>query len=682
MSAFIAVDTGGTFTDLVAFDPSEKSVSYTKSLTTHSNPLEGILDCVQKSGTSLTGARLFKHGTTLVVNTLIERSGPKIALVATKGFSDVVDLGRGHRTDQYDLFFRREPALVPRALRLELNERVDGQGNVLISPSHEDIAELAARIRALDVDAVAVSFLNAYVEPVNEQMVSKMLRELLPQHFVTAATDLSREWYEYERTSTATANAYTGPKITKYVGRLGGELGHQNFAGQFLIMGSNGGVLSPADASNAPVMLVESGPIGGCIGAAAYGKALGLEDVIAFDMGGTTAKCALVKDGKFDVVSTYYVGGYGRGIPIRTPVIDIVEVGAGGGSIAWLDAQTRVHVGPKSAGSMPGPVCYGRGGKDPTVTDANLVLGRLNADRFQGGEMRLDLDAAYRAIDEGIASPLGYTGDYGVLQAASGIIDLAVVTMSSAIKRITVERGKDPRDFALFAYGGGGPLHAGDLARELSIPQVIIPPEPGNFSAIGMLLADIRRDEGRTFLRALEPAALQAMTELLEEIEGELRRSLASTFGEIPIRVERYAEMRFVGQFHTVQVKLDAVELPLILSSFEATYQDRYGHLIRNGKVEFVSLHVAAFGETPRPALSEIKKAALADAISSRTREVFFTGSGRSVPAKVFAREGLPVGFTDVGPAIIEEYGSTTVVSPGDRFTIGSLGEISIAIKN
>ena len=347
---------------------------------------------------------------------------------------------------------------------------------------------------------VAVSFVNAYLEPANEAQVAAWLRELLPDCFVSTGAELSREWYEYERTTTAAANAYTGPKVGRYVENLGRQLQGGGFAGQLLLMGSNGGMLSPALAAKAPVMLVESGPIGGCIGAGVYGAALGIDNLIAFDMGGTTAKCALVRDGEFEIVSTYHAGGYGKGVPIRSPVVDIVEVGAGGGSIAWLDDQACLHVGPKSAGSQPGPVCYRRGGTEPTVTDANLVLGRLDAGRFQGGEMGLDSDAARAAIGTRLGKAMGYAGESGVLEVAAGMLALAVVTMGGAIKRITVERGKDPRDFALFAYGGGGPLHSVELARELAIPQVIIPPEAGNFSAIGMLLADIRRDDGRTLV--------------------------------------------------------------------------------------------------------------------------------------------------------------------------------------
>ena len=679
--SFIAVDTGGTFTDLVAFDPATQSIRYTKSLTTHGNPIDGILDCVDKTAVALDRASLFKHGTTLVINTLIERSGPSIALVTTRGFRDIVELGRGNRTEPFDLFYRRSAALVPRQARFEVDERVDGYGEILNAPVRAEVEALAVKIRALGVTAVAVSFLNSYLEPANEREVAGWLREMLPGCFVTSGTELSREWYEFERTTTATANAYTGPKIGGYVKSLDASLGARDFKGQLLIMGSNGGMLSPQRASVAPVMLVESGPIGGCIGAGVYGEALGIPNLIAFDMGGTTAKCALVREGKFDVVSTYYVGGYGRGIPIRTPVVDIVEVGAGGGSIAWLDQESRLHVGPRSAGSMPGPVCYSRGGTEPTVTDANLVLGRLNAGRFQGGEMTLDAAAARGAIEKRLAVPLGYAGEDGLLEVASGVLAISVVTMSGAIKRITVERGKDPRDFALFAYGGGGPLHAVELARELAIPLVVIPPEPGNFSAIGMLLTNIRRDDGRTFVRRLETEAMDAMATVYDEMAAGLRASLAVDFGDLPVTIERHAEMRYVGQFHTVRVPVDEGGADAMRKAFDAEYVVRYGHLIKGTQVEIVSVHVSAFAQSPHPDLELVfKKPEGKGKPAAGSRKVYFSDEKKSIESAVYSRDTLPTGFAATGPAVIEEYGSTTIVGPADRFEIGRLGEIRIHV--
>jgi N-methylhydantoinase A len=433
-------------------------------------------------------------------------------------------------------------------------------------------------------------------------------------------------------------------------------------------------------AAAAPILLVESGPVGGCIGTDAYGKALGLGKLIAFDMGGTTAKCAIVDDG-FEIESIYYVGGYGRGIPIRAPVVDIVEVGAGGGSMAWLDAQNRLHVGPRSAGSTPGPVAYGLGGTQPTVTDANLVLNRLDPASFQGGEMKLDVEAARRAIAQQLCAPLGYPGEAGLLEIARGILSIAEAKMSEAIKRITVQRGQDPRDFTLFAYGGGGPLHGVELARELSIPTVVIPPEAGNFSAIGMLLADIRRDAGRTFLRALNDETVSRIDAEFADMERDMASSLAADFGDIPIIFERSAEMRYVGQYHTVRLALRGEDAATLRHGFDDVYRARYGQASDRAQVQIVSLHGVARARTSQPDIARLCGELPREAPAApRLRSVFFLDQKEAVRTAVYARRSLPRGFSAKGPAVIEEYGSTTLIGPQDRFEIGKLGEIRITV--
>lgn len=675
----VAIDTGGTFTDLVSFDSSNGEVRYTKSLTTP-DPIDGILDCARKAEVDVRTANLFKHGTTLVINTLLERSGPKIALVTTQGFRDVLDFARGNRTEAFNLFFRRDPVLIPREYRFEIFERVSGKGEVVSTPNRNDVEALAKKIMETGVAGVAVSFINSYLRPENERLVSNWLREFLPDCYISTGSDLTREWYEYERCSTAAANAYAGPKVSGYIAGLNATLNARNFDGQFLMMGSNGGVLSVQHSIESPILLVESGPVGGCIGAGAYGKALNLENLIAFDMGGTTAKCAVIREGEFGIESIYYAGGYGRGIPIRAGVVDIVEVGAGGGSIAWIDGQKRLNVGPKSAGSNPGPVAYGRGGTQLTVTDANLFLGRLDAEKFQGGEMRLDLEGTRRALSETLARPLGYEGERGLMDLASGILTIAAVKMSEAIKRVTVQRGEDPRDFALFAYGGGGPLHACELARELAIPMVIIPPEAGNFSAIGMLLADIRRDESRTHLRRLSEETLSGMNKELDEMESELRDSVLRDFGDVNVNCERAVEVRFVGQYHTVRIIIETTDAEALRRRFLDIYRTRFGHAIETTPLESVSLHCTARAKTQQPDISRLAGVLPETAPSEPpTRSVVFPEHGR-VPTKVYSRRSLPLGFSSTGPAVIEEYGSTTLIGPDDQFHIGELGEIRIAI--
>ena len=526
MTYILAADTGGTFTDLAAYDREKGRVIYTKSLTTYGDLVDGVMDCVAKAGIALGAAEVVKFGTTLVINTFIERSGAKTALVTTAGFRDLLEIGRGNRPVPFDFRYKRNPPLVARDLRFEVAERLAADGAVLQPLDRDGTTALAAELERLGVEAVAISFLNSYGDPRHEDEAAAILRAALPDLYVTTGTELTREWYEYERTATAVANAYVGPRLKDYVRRLDERLRRGGLARSFYLMASNGGVFSVERAERQPVMLVESGPVGGCIGTGVYAEAMGLPKVIAFDMGGTTAKCAVIENGRFEVKSPYYVGGIERGFPVRGAVLDIVEVGAGGGSIAWLDEQGRLCVGPKSAGSAPGPVCYARGGSEPTITDANLVLGRIGATSFLGGEMQLDAAAARQAIADPIARPLGFSGEAGLDETAQGILALGTLTMAGAIKRITIERGFDPREFALFAFGGGGPLHAAQLARELNIPDVVIPPEPGIFSALGMILADARIDEARTFLRDLSPATVAEIDAAFAEMEAAMRAKL------------------------------------------------------------------------------------------------------------------------------------------------------------
>ncbi|MGH7809116.1 MAG: hydantoinase/oxoprolinase family protein, partial [Candidatus Binatia bacterium] len=398
MSYAIAVDIGGTFTDLVAFNYETQEVLYSKSPTTYDNLVDGIIDCFNKAKIKPREGSLVNHGTTLVINSLIQRQGAKTALVTSKGFRDVLEIARANRPDPFDLHYQRDEPLIPRELRFEVAERMGSKGEVVTPLDIFAVETLADEIKNLGVESVAIFFMNSYINSVHEEAAAESLKKLLPGIYVTFSTDLTREWYEYERCSTVAANAYVGPQVSTYVGRLDGELKQQGFKGSLFMMGSNGGLLSAERSCRQPIGLVESGPIGGCIGAAAYAEKLGFKNVVAFDMGGTTAKCALVENGRFSVNSVYYANGYVKGFPIKSAVIDIVEVGSGGGSIAWLDSQKRLHVGPRSAGSTPGPVCYGRGGLEPTVTDANLALGRLNPANFLGGEMKLDKSAAEDAV--------------------------------------------------------------------------------------------------------------------------------------------------------------------------------------------------------------------------------------------------------------------------------------------
>src|SRR5215472_5534973 len=484
---------------------------------------------------------------------------------------------------------------------------MEASGNVRAPLATEELTALADALKAAKVEALAISFINSYVNPAHEQAAAATLRRLLPDVFVTTGAELTREWHEYERTATVAANAYVGPQVGRYIADFDSELRRGCFAGALLLMGSHGGVISAERGCREPITLVESGPVGGCIGAAAFGQALGIDNLVAFDMGGTTAKCAMIERGRYAVESIYHVGGPDSGFPIRGNVIDILEVGVGGGSIAWLDDLKRLNVGPKSAGSMPGPACYDRGGAEPAVTDAQLALGRLDPQRFLGGEMTLAPQRARAALGDRIAAPLGYAGADAVTRAAKGVLTIADLTMTSIIKRISVARGYDPRDFALFCYGGGGPLHGTELARALKIPRVVVPPEPGNFSAMGMLLADPRLDTARTFIAPLDGATMPKALAIYAALEAEGGAALRREFGEGAITFQREAEIRYKGQQHSLKIALpedgDAAD---VREKFDREYARRYGHANPAAEAQLVVLHSLATLHMARPELARL----------------------------------------------------------------------------
>ncbi len=681
MPTVIAVDIGGTFTDLVACDVESGSVVYTKSPTTYGRLGEAIFDCIRKARLDAREASFVKHGTTLVINALLQRSGARTGLLTTRGFRDLLEIGRGNRTQPFNLRFHREPPLVPRELRYEVTERVDGSGKVSTPLATSELKDIADALRIEKVEALAISFLNSYLDPAHEEEAAAALRRLLPDVFITTGTELTREWHEFERTATASANAYVGPQVGNYIAELDRDLRTGGFSGSLLLMGSHGGVISAVRGTREPITLVESGPVGGCIGAAAYGSRLGIDNLVAFDMGGTTSKCALIERGRYAVESIYHIGGPDAGFPIRGNVIDILEVGVGGGSVAWLDEQRRLNVGPRSAGSMPGPACYDRGGTEPTVTDANLLLGRLDADYFLGGEMQLATGKAREAVHGRIADPLGYQGEAATTLAAKGILTIANLTMASIIKKISIARGYDPRDFTLFCYGGGGPLHGSELARALTIPRLVVPPEPGNFSALGMLLANPRLDAAQTFAVRLDDAALQAALGRFADLEVEAGAALRREFGDAgAISFEREAEMRYKGQQHSIKIPVPpGIDAARLRATFDQEYLRRYGHANESAEAQIVVLHSLATLDMKRPDIARLANHPSRRAMPGTTaRPIFFLEDDRFFDTPVHDRYALAEGFAAQGPALIVEYGSSILIGPRDTFRVGTLGEIDI----
>ena len=676
MSYVVAVDIGGTFTDLVAYDHDDGKVIYTKSPTTYDNFVDGILECFDKAQVRPDQATFLNHGTTLVINAFIQRKGARAALVTTEGFRDVLEIARGNRPDPFDLHYRRDEPLIPRERRFEVVERMDSQGEVVTPLDLAALDGLAAKLKADKVDAVAVFFMNSYANPKHEEMAAARLKELLPSVYVTYSTELTREWYEYERTSTVAANAYVGPQVSAYIRRLESEMDGKGFKGSLFMMGSNGGLLSVDRTCRQPVGLVESGPIGGCIGAGAYGEALGFKNVIAFDMGGTTAKCALVENGRFSVDSVYYANGYVKGFPIKSPVIDIVEVGSGGGSIAWLDSQNRLHVGPQSAGSTPGPVCYGRGGSEPTVTDAHVVLGHLPP-YLLGGSFTLDAVAARNAIRTRIAEPLGLTLE----AAARGILEVLDNNMVGAMRVVSVERGIDPAELVLVPFGGAGPLHGASLARLMGCKTTLIPPAPGVLSALGLLVSNLRAEFARTCLQRAGHYDMAQLGAVFDELTQDAVAWLEAEAVPAPSRVLiKQASLRYKDQGFELDVPwhggVDDVALAALLDSFHDAHERSYRFALRDMPIEIVTLRVDAVGLLPpvtRHAL--VPRGPATDAIVGQQNIAFADGT---IEVPVYDRNRLGAGARIDGPAVITQLDATTLLLPGQAAEVEPYGSLIV----
>jgi N-methylhydantoinase A len=672
----VAIDIGGTFTDLIGFDDGAQRFVEAKSLTTPANLVQGVVDCIKKSGLDPAAIDELIHGSTIAINTLIERNGAKTGLVVTRGTRDVYIIGRGNRPEAYNLFFHRHRPLVPRHLTREVDERLLSSGAVHARLDRNSLADACRTLAAAGVEAVAVCFLHSYVNPEHERIAGEMLRAALPGAYVSLSHEILREYREFERMSTTVVNAYLGPKVGGYVKSLNASLGKIGFRGALSIMRSNGGVMTPAIATQRPAAMMESGPVGGIIAAARVGRALGFGNVISFDMGGTTAKASLVRDGEPTMAPGCYVGGYANGHPVMLPMIDVVEVGAGGGSIAWLDDVGALKVGPQSAGADPGPICYRGGGPQPTITDANVVLGRLDPDNFLGGQMKLDAAAASRGVEEKIAAPL----KMATVAAAQAIVEIANAKMSLAVREVSVAKGYDPRDFALIASGGAGPLHVIAIARELHVPKVVVPLFPSHFSALGMLLADERHDFIRTFYCDLATVDFATVLRIHREMVAD---GLDSLRHAAAAERQIHLDLRYVGQEFTLSVPVSVEQIEAgdrrgIRAAFDALYEQRYAHHSPDEPVEMINIRLAMIGK--RPQLTFPRLAESSGAKPSRQREVYLAHAGKPLPCPVYARAALGAGDRIAGPALIQEFGTTTVLFDEDAGTVAPSGELVITV--
>ncbi|MBI4191802.1 MAG: hydantoinase/oxoprolinase family protein [Betaproteobacteria bacterium] len=682
----VAADVGGTFTDIVAFDEASGGAFYGKTLTTPSQLVDGIVTGVNKARTSVDRARLFLHGTTIAINTMLERSGARTALLTTRGFRDIYEIGRINRPQAYNLFFRKHQPLIKRSLRFEVNERMNARGEVLKALDEAELVATAAKLRELEIEAVAILFFHSYVNPAHELRAKQVIEQNCPGVFVSASHELSKEYREFERTSTVAANAYIGPRIKTYLGEIQERFAAERFDGSFFVVQSNGGLFDVARAQRECIRMLESGPAAGVIGSKVVCDRLGLRNAIAFDMGGTTAKAGVVLAGEVMMAGNIMVGGYAEGLPIQIPLIDTQEVGTGGGSIARIEEGGGLRVGPQSAGASPGPVCYDLGGTQPTVTDANLILGRLSAGNFLGGEMRLNLDKAKNALRSLIAEPM----DISLTEAANGIIRIAATTMSNIVTRVTTERGLDAGDFAMVAYGGAGPLHACIVARELKIPQVIIPPSPGHFSAYGMLMADLRWDFVRTWFKPVNQLDFNEFEKHYADMESEGIRILERDIRDRRrIACTRAADMRYVGQEHPVTVELPGSlfsqrDRAALKRLFDDVHMKRYDFNAPEESAEIVSLHSSVVGIMDKPVAKPLagpgKKGGRRPAAKAAVRKVYLTESSGYVDTPVYARSELSAAQRIAGPALVQEYASTTVIFPGDSLKVSKFGDLVITI--
>lgn len=674
----VAVDIGGTFTDVVAIDDAGR-IHTTKALTTPADHIVGVRDGLAKLALDLAAIDTLLHGSTIAINAVIERKGARTGLVTTEGFRDVYEIGRGNRPDAYNIHFRRPEPLVPRERRVEVRERISARGEVL---TPLDDASVEAAIDALereDVESVAVCLLHSYAEPEHERRVGLALARRHPEWHISLSHRILREIREYERTSTTVLNAYIAPIVSRYLGELERVLRSAGSSGRVLIMQSNGGTMSVATARVVPAMMMESGPVAGVIGAAAVGAALGRPNVISFDMGGTTAKSSLVQGGELELTAAYYIGGYATGQPLMLPVVDIVEVGAGGGSIAWIDAAGALKVGPRSAGASPGPACFGRGGTEPTVTDADLVLGRIDPEDYLGGELRVDRDLAVRAIAN-VAAPLGLT----VERAAAGIVEIADAAMSLSVRSVSVARGRDPRDFALVTSGGGGPLHGVAVARDLGIPVVVVPLRSSIFSAEGLLSAPLRHDLVRTALGPFARIDAAAIDARLDEMQGEADATLATEGAPVGSRhFTRLLDLRYVGQDHSLSVPLEArlseSALPDVRARFDELHRARYGHHAPRDPVELVDLRLRAEAALEPPGAAR-PSSARTEGNATITRPVILDHWRGPIACAVHRRKALAPGARVVGPAVVQEYGTATLLYEGDEATVSTQGHIVIRL--
>lgn len=676
----LGVDVGGTFTDIVLTDESTGEVFFHKVPSIPRDPalaiLTGVKEILERVKRQMSDLRFFGHGTTVATNMVIERKGSSTGLITTKGFRDILEIGRQTRRHLYDYREQRPAPLVPREWRLEVSERLDASGDVLQEMDMSDVVSAAQALKEAGVEAISVCFLHAWKNPEHEQRAAAAVRELLPDAYISTSAEVSPEFREFDRFSTTVLNTYVGVRMSRYFLRLCESLEDAGLPVPPYIIHSNGGLMSVDTASLLPARTCLSGPAVGVKGAAVLAAEANFPDVITFDVGGTSTDISMVLHGETVVTNGREVAGY----PVRVPSADIHVVGAGGGSIAWIDEGGALKVGPHSAGADPGPVAYGLGGNEPTLTDANIVLGRLDQKALLGGRMPVNAAAARAAIAERIAGPLGLT----VEEAALGIVRVAAANMGRAIRAVTTERGYSPERFALFAFGGAGPLHAADVASECGISSIVVPQEPGTLCARGILLADVSLDFVRTHIETVHSRSWPGITQMLDDLRGEADAWLANEgVDEGDRHFPVVIDMRYRGQNHEVSVRLPSTHLPLeeLKALFEAAHQQACGYIIRDREVEMVGCRITGVGRVDRRRPSPPAQEGTLQNAQVGSRPFYLSGSQTWTEAPVYSRPLLPVGSVIQGTAIIEEMSSTVIVPEAAHAVVDEHGNLIMHLQ-
>ncbi|MFC7157262.1 hydantoinase/oxoprolinase family protein [Halomarina halobia] len=676
----VGVDIGGTFTDIVTI--SAGTLRVTKTPSTPAAPEEGVMNGLEKTReraeVSLEATTFLGHGTTVATNAVLEEEWAETALVTTAGFRDALEIGRQARPDIYDFQAEKPTPVVERDRRFEVVERLDERGNVLVALDEGSVDAVAERLLTAGVDSVAICLLFAFENDAHERRVRDRLREAGVQASWSLSSDVLPEIREYERTLITALNAALKPVMDRYIGNLGTEVDAAGIDADLKIMQSNGGVIDASVARERPVNTLLSGPAAGVQGATTVAERCGLSDVITMDMGGTSCDVSLVEGGTPLVATDVAVGDY----PVSVPMIDIHTIGAGGGSIAWLDAGGALRVGPQSAGADPGPICYGRGGDRPTITDAQLLLGRLNPDDFLSGELAVETDDVRRIVERDLADPMGQS----VEEVAQGIVDVANATMQRALRVVSIERGHDPREFGLVAFGGAGPLHACELARELDVPRVLVPRTAGVLSALGLLTSDVLYDYSTSRVRRLGDVDPAALRETFEEFEAAGRDRLTrEALSEDRMRFERSVDLRYLGQSFELAVAvpdgaIDEATLDTVAERFHERHERRYGHAYPEEPIELVTLRLRARGLVDPVDLGGTDVHGTLDDALRETRDVVFDGESRE--ARVYDQSRLPLECAFDGPAIVEGAESTAVVPPAHRVRVDADGNLVVEVED